>query len=192
MLRHFLSPVVSKAVVVASVIGCALLVLPTRAHAQDASGGGLGQGFGAQGQIAISGDLGASFDKVNHGGWRFGITPAGDYFLLPSVSAGVVLGVVLGNGSYTEEIARARLGYNLNVTSMFGVWPKVGIAYDHASSGSGSAKVTTSTTWLTVDAPIMVHIVPHLFVGFGPYYYLKVAGDSNTGFGAHSVVGGWF
>src|SRR5438477_13218771 len=98
MVRHFLSPVVMKAVV-ASVVGCALLVLPTRAQAQDASGGGLGQGFGAQGQIAISGDLGASFDKVNNGGWRFGITPAGDYFILPSVSAGVVLGVIPGNGT---------------------------------------------------------------------------------------------
>src|SRR5689334_6764072 len=132
-MRHVSSPVVSKAVA-ASVLGCALMFLPTRAHAQDAPGG-LGQGFGAQGQIAISGDLGASFDKVNHGGWRFGITPAGDYFIVPSVSAGAVLGVILGNGSYTEEIARVRLGYNLNVTSVFGVWPKVGVAYDHASSG---------------------------------------------------------
>ena len=67
-----------------------------------------------------------------------------------------------------------------------------GIAFDHQTSGTGNAKTTLSTTWLTLDAPVMVHIVPHLFVGLGPYYYLKVAGDLNTGFGAHSLVGGWF
>jgi hypothetical protein len=175
----------------AFVVGCALLVSSARAQAQD-SGTAPGQGFGGQGQFAISSELGAAFDKVNHGGWRFGITPAADYFILPSVSAGAVLGIVIGNNSYSEELARARVGYNLNVTSMIGAWPKVGIAYDHTSTTVGNTKTTTGTTWLTVDAPLMVHIVPHLFIGFGPYYYLKVAGDGNTGFGAHSMVGGWF
>jgi hypothetical protein len=194
MVRHFLSPVVTKAVTASVVVG-ALLLVSARAQAQTPDSGAnnaLGQGFGAQGQIAISGDLGASFDKVNHGGWRFGITPAADYFLAPSISAGAVLGLVLGNDSYSEEIARARVGYNLNVTPMFGLWPKAGIAFDHTSTTVGNTKSTTNTTWLTIDAPLMVNIVPHLFVGFGPYYYLKIAGGGNTGFGAHSLVGGWF
>jgi hypothetical protein len=193
MVRH-LSPVVTKAVAVL-VFGCALLALPARANAQDAAaagGGALGQGFGDKGQLAISGELGTSFDKVNHGGWTFLIKPAGDYFVIPSVSLGGFAALVLGNNSRTEEGVGVRAGYNLNVTPNIGVWPKAGVAYDHASVASGQTTVSTSTTWVTVDAPIMFHIIPHLFVGLGPYYYLKVAGDGNTGYGVHSLVGGWF
>jgi len=192
MVRHFLSPVVTKAVA-ASVVGCALLAVSARAQAQDTgANNALGQGFGAQGQIAISGETGVAFDKVNHGGWTFGIKPAGDYFILPSVSGGIVAGLILGNNSYSEELVGARAGYNINVTPALGAWAKVGVAYDHTSSKLGNATVTNSTTWLTVDVPITFHIVPHLFVGLGPYYYLKVAGDGNTGYGVHSMVGGWF
>jgi len=194
MVRHFLSPVVTKAVA-ASVVGCALLVLPTRAQAQDAAGGGLGQGFGAQGQLAISAELGAGFDKVTHGGWTAAIKPAGDYFILPAISAGGFAGFSTGNDSYQELLVGARGGFNVNVTSNVGAWAKVGVAYDHAKNPLRNPNTTTfstSTTYLTVDVPIMFHIVPHLFVGLGPYYYLKVAGDGNTGYGAHSLVGGWF
>ena len=193
MVRHFLSPVVSKAVVVASVVGCALLVLPERAQSQEPAAGG--QGFGAQGQIAVSGELGAGFDKVSHGGWTAAIKPAGDYFILPSVTAGGFFGFTVGNASYQELLVGGRAGFNLNATPNLGAWPKVGVAYDHAKNPARNPMTTsasTSSSYLTVDAPILYHIVPHLFVGLGPYYYLKLSGDGNTAYGVHSLVGGWF
>jgi len=180
---------VTKAVA-ALVFGGALSLFPTHARAQDAGTSALGQGFGAQGQLAISGELAASFDKVNHSGWRFTLQPSADYFVLPSISAGLVAAISLGDNSYTRELVGARAGYNLNVTEHVGVWGKIGVAYQHLSAGEPS--VSTSSTYLTVDIPILYHIAPHLFVGIGPYYYLKVAGDGNTGYGFHSLVGGWF
>ena len=193
MVRHFLSPVVTKAVA-ASVVGCALLVLPTQARAQDpapapaaasAMPGALGQGFGEQGQLVITGELNTAFDKVNNAGWLFRIQPAADYFFMPSVSAGLVAAFVFGSGDYKEQLIGARAGFNFNVTENLGAWGKAGVAYDHISGGF-------STTWLTLDLPILYHIVPHVFVGVGPDYYLKVAGDGNTGYGFHSLVGAWF
>ena len=180
---------VTKAIA-ASVVAGALLVLPAPARAQDPGGAGPGQGFGAQGQLAISGELAASFDKVNHAGWTLTLQPSADYFILPSISAGLVAAFSMGNDSFKRELIGARAGYNLNLTDHLGVWGKVGAAFQHASVGSPS--VSSSATYLTIDVPILYHLAPHLFVGIGPYYYLKVAGDGNTGYGFHSLVGGWF
>ena len=104
MVRHFLSPVVTKAVA-ASVVGCALLGFSTLARAQDpapaapapAAPGALGQGFGEQGQFVISGEMNAGFTKVNHAGWVFSVKPAADYFIVPSISIGAALGFAIGN-----------------------------------------------------------------------------------------------
>jgi len=98
----------------------------------------------------------------------------------------------MGSGSLVEELVGARAGYNLNFTENLGVWAKVGAAFDHQSVAVGNTTASFSTTWLTLDVPVTYHIIPHVFVGVGPYYYLKVAGDGNTGYGVHSVVGGWF
>src|SRR5262245_21345452 len=96
MVRHFLSPVVTKAVA-GFVVGCTLFMLPSVAAAQAPAappgpGGPLGQGFGEQGQIVVSGDASVHFDKVNQGGWIFEVRPAADYFILPQVTLGAVVG----------------------------------------------------------------------------------------------------
>lgn len=201
MVRHLLSPVVTKAVA-GLVVGCALLVLPARVHAQDApppapvargGGGGLGQGFGEAGQIAISGEMNAGFDKVNHEGWTLRIQPAGDYFIMPMISVGLTAALILGDHSYLEELIGGRGGFNLNLTENLGIWGKLGFALDHASAKNAADQTVSNTlTFLTVDVPITYHIIPHVFVGLGPYYYLKLSGTGNTGYGAHSFVGGWF
>jgi hypothetical protein len=193
MKRHLLSPKVARAVA-ASAVGCALLVLPARAHAQDSSGANnaLGQGFGAQGQLAISGELSTAFDKVNKAGWNFTVQPSADYFVVPAVSVGGLVSFSMGNDSFKREVVGARAGFNFNLNEHLGAWGKAGVAYQHASSGSGTTAASSSTTYVTVDLPIMWHFVPHLFFGVGPYYYLKVAGDGESGYGFHSLVGGWF
>jgi hypothetical protein len=203
MLRHLLSPLVTKAVA-GLVVGCALLALPARARAQTeaaqappppatSGGGALGQGFGEQGQIAISGEMNAGFDKVNHAGWTLHIQPAGDYFIMPMISVGVTAALILGDQSYVEELIGGRGGFNLNVTENLGIWGKVGFALDHSSAKNTlNQAVSNTVTFLTLDVPITYHIIPHVFVGLGPYYYLKVSGTGNTGYGVHSFVGGWF
>jgi hypothetical protein len=198
MVRHFLSPVVTKAVA-GFVVGCALLVLPAMARAQTttappppppaaAPAGALGQGFGEAGQLVISSEDFIGFAKVNHAGWSFTVQPAIDYFLMPAVTIGGVAAYIQKNGGYKEELVGARAGFNLNVTENIGAWGKVGIAYDHASQGNFSS----STTWITAYLPIMYHLMPHLFIGVGPYYNLKIAGDGDHGYGFSSLVGGWF
>jgi len=198
MVRHLLSPVVTKAVA-GLVVGCALLVLPARAHAQDApapahvaTSGALGQGFGETSQIVISGEANAFFRKTNHAGWTAAITPALDYFIMPSVSVGGSVTALIGDHSHTGIGVAARAGYNLNLTENLGVWPIAGIGYAHESTGSGATSVSASATVAHFYVPILYHIIPHVFAGIGPFYDLKVAGDGNSSYGVKTVVGGWF
>ncbi len=198
MMRHFLSPVVTKAVA-GLVVGCAL-VLPARAHAQTqapppaaaSSGGALGQGFGDTGQIVISGEANAFFSKTNHAGWTAAITPALDYFIMPSISVGGSVTALIGDNSHSGLGVAVRAGYNLNLTENLGVWPIAGIGYAHESSGSGATSLSASATVAHFYVPILYHIIPHVFAGIGPFYDLKVAGDGNSSYGVKTVVGGWF
>lgn len=198
MKRHFLS-VVTKAVAGLVVVGCAL-VLPARAHAQTqtqpppaaSGGGGLGQGFGEQGQIAISGEANAFFTKTNHAGWTAAISPALDYFVIPSVSVGGSVTLLIGDNSTTGIGVAGRAGYNLNFTEQLGLWPIAGIGYAHVSSGSGTTSSSVSATVAHFYVPVLYHIIPHVFAGLGPFYDLKVAGDGNNTYGIRSTVGGWF
>lgn len=197
MKRHLLS-VVTKAVVGGLVFGCAL-VLPARVHAQTQTqpppavgGGGLGQGFGEAGQIAISGEMNAFFSKTNHAGWTASITPALDYFIVPSISVGGSVTALIGDNSHTGIGVAARAGYNLNVTENLGAWPIAGIGYAHESSGSGTTSVSASATMAHFYLPVLYHIIPHVFAGIGPFYDLRIAGDGNSSYGVRSTVGGWF
>ena len=197
--RHFLSPMVTKAVA-GLVFGCALLVLPARADAQTTpppapaptGGGGLGQGFGDTGQIVISGEAQAFFSKTNKEGWTAAISPALDYFVVPSVSIGGSVTALIGNNSRVGFGASGRAGYNLNVTENIGAWPIAGINYAHESSKSGTTTTSISATTANFFVPVLYHIVPRVFVGLGPFYNLHIAGTGNHSYGVRSVVGGWF
>src|SRR5262245_35513561 len=187
MVRHLLSSVVARAVA-ASVVGCALLVLPVRARAQEPSAAvtTLGQGFGGQGQLVISGDpgkLNAEFTKVNHGGWVLGIRPAADYFVLPGISIGVVLGFAIGDNSAKGFEAGGRVGYNLNVTEHVGAWPTAGISYTKVTGTGGF-----NSTYGNLFVPLLYHVIPHVFVGIGPFYNLNIAGAGEHSYGFHSTV----
>jgi hypothetical protein len=201
MMRHFLSHMVTRAVG-GLVVCCALLAVTARAHAQPATapppaavpaaGGGLGQGFGEAGQFVISGEANAFFSKTNNVGWTAAITPALDYFIMPSISLGGSVTALVGSGSHTGFGVAARAGYNLNVTEQLGVWPIAGVGYAHESSGSGTASTSLSATVAHFYVPILYHIVPRVFVGLGPFFDLRIAGDGNHTYGVRSTVGGWF
>lgn len=201
MVRHFLSPVVTKAVA-GLVVGCALSLLPARAGAQDpapapppastsTSSGALGQGFGEQGQIVISGDATVHFDKFNGGGWIFEVRPAADYFIMPSVTLGAVVGFGIDSAENKGVLVGGRAGYSLNVTESLSVWGRAGISYNRVSSpGIGNMTVTRSATVVNLSLPIMYQVVPHLFAALSPYYNLNLSGNDSVGFA--SIIGGWF
>jgi hypothetical protein len=188
MVRHFLSPVVTKAVA-ALVVACALTVLPTPARAQDpaAASGALGQGFGDKGQLVISGELTGFFSKTNHAGWTAVIQPAADYFIMPSISVGGAVTLLIGAESRRGFGIGGRAGYNLNVNEHVGAWPVVGVSYAK-ETGPFAASATVAHFYV----PILYHVVPRVFIGLGPFYDLKIAGDGNNSYGVRSTVGGWF
>ena len=200
MVRHFLSPVVTKAVA-GLVVGCALSLLPARAGAQDpapapaapsAPAGALGQGFGEQGQIVISGDAAAHFDKANRAGWIFEIRPAADYFILPSVTLGAVVGFGIDSDENKGFLVGGRAGYSFNVNENLSLWGRAGLSYNRITSPSTipNMTVTNATTALNLSLPIMYHFVPHFFAAISPYYNLNFSGNDSYGFA--SVIGGWF
>jgi hypothetical protein len=153
-------------------------------------GAGMGQGFGAQGQITINGDLSTGLTKFKGGGWAFSIQPAADYFVLPNVSAGLLLGYARDSNKNSSFAARPRVGYALSFTDHVGIWPHVGVSVIHNSPGNPALKSATGSTF-DIDLPIMIHIVPHLFFGVGPDYHLKLS-NATTNYGFFSMVGGWF
>jgi hypothetical protein len=202
MVRHFLSPVVTKAVA-GLVVGCALSMLPARAGAQapeavpppapaSAPAGALGQGFGEAGQIVISNEGFFGFDRVNRVGYDVVLKPSVDYFIMPAISGGLVAAYVKSTKGTGADVTTTgfglRGGFNFNVTENVGVWGKVGVLYQHDSAGMA----TFSTTWISAFVPVMYHIVPHLFVGLAPYYNIKIAGDGNHNYGVSWLIGGWF
>jgi hypothetical protein len=113
-------------------------------------------------------------------------------FIVPSVSVGGSVTALIGDNSHSGYGVAARAGYNLNFTDQLGIWPIVGIGYAHESTGSGAASVSGSATVAHFYVPVLFHIVPRVFVGLGPFYDLKIAGDGNNSYGVRSTVGGWF
>jgi hypothetical protein len=153
-----------------------------------------GGGFGAQGQFAISGAAvevnSASASFRTGGSGSIFIHPAADYFIVNAVSVGGVFGFGHSGNVTTIEIG-ARAGFNLNITEHIGIWPMAGISVTHISDSSMAGTSSTPAT-LTIFAPFLYHIVPHLFVGAGPSVFVALNGHNDNAFGIDSIIGGWF
>jgi hypothetical protein len=152
-----------------------------------------GGGFGAQGEWVISGAAvevnSASASFRTGGGGSINIHPAADYFIVNAISIGGVFGVSHGGSVTTLEFG-ARAGFNLNINEHIGVWPMAGISVTHVSDSMAHTSSTPAT--LTIFAPFLYHIVPHLFVGGGPSFFLALNGSNDNSFGIDSIIGGWF
>ena len=194
MMRLSLSHIAKRAILALTVVGL-LTILPGRASAQDPPppapmpAGSLGQGFGEAGQLVITGEAFTQFNKVNNVGWDFAVRPALDYFIIPNVTVGGAIGFAIGSDELRAFSVAGRAGYNFNFTEQISVWGRVGITYGWRSVLGNSASESYANFFL----PINYHIVPHIFVGVGPFYNLKMSGDaalSNYGFA--SLVGAWW
>ena len=141
--------------------------------------------FGASGQVVITGEL----EGHLHNGWNLHLQPSADYFIATNISIGGLIGYthVSGNPAFDSFNLGARAGYNLAITDAVTFWPKVGITVGHAFGSTGN-----TSSQLTIFAPFLFHLVPHLFVGAGPDFELELSGSGGNGYGLQSVVGGWF
>jgi hypothetical protein len=173
------------------IIGCLSLFFAGRARAQGepaappaafAPVAAKGMGFGSQGQIAISGEL-----RLHLQDDYVLVQPALDYFIVQSVSVGGLLGAEFRGDDETSLTIGLRAGYNLNITERFSFWPTVGVYVNRWSNRTDS----NVTSRLGIYAPFLFHIVPHLFVGLGPFFNLPL-GEGDDSIGITSVVGGWF
>jgi hypothetical protein len=140
--------------------------------------------FGATGQIVITGELEAHL----HNGWQLHLQPSADYFIATNVSIGGLIGFTHNSGNPSTDFFNlgVRAGYNLAISDPVTFWPRVGITVGHLFGTGGS-----TSTQLTIFAPFLFHLVPHLFVGAGPDFELPLNGGG-TGYGLQTVVGGWF
>jgi hypothetical protein len=186
--------------------GTAAAVEP--AEGESAGGGfapaattGGGTGFGAPGQLVASMGLSTDehlfFHKVSGGGWSLGLQPALDYFVIPHLSVGALVGYAHGsggtgtgtNGAGSDSIRLgARAGFNFDFTDKLSIWPLGGLNLGYASANHSS----TTNTWISLYAPVLFHPAPHFFVGAGPSFLFDLSGPMANVYGVDSFLGGWF
>jgi hypothetical protein len=178
--------------------------------------------FGHPSQLVVSTDLQASFEWGNSSSDpRLLVAPAADLFLAHHFSVGVILVyehfsndtpldetvvtsqatvgtrapfVVLAARSSERIGAGARLGYHVRFADWVSLWPTVGATLEHAWFGADFNPGETGV-FLDAYAPVLFHVVPHFFVGFGPaldtVLGLGESASPRAEFGLRLTVGGW-
>jgi len=182
----------------------ALLAAPPAARAQDgaadgtvASGASVGGGsFGQAGQwvysIAGENEFPFSLSKTGGGAWSLTLRPAVDYFIIRSVSVGGIVSLHKDGGGSAVGVG-ARVGYNLPISSLVSFWARGGVFVNSYDVNNGPNGVQTT---IGVNAPFLFHVLPHAFVGVGPFFSLPVQNSdemagSDATYGLTAILGGW-
>jgi hypothetical protein len=175
--------------------------------------------FGDPAEIAISSDAQASL-QLTSGGIRGGtstsllVAPAIDYFVIRDLSLGIqgsYSHVALANNPMTDsESIGLRVGYDFPLTDLLSFWPRLGLDYSHSElveavlppgvgPGGPAQLVVGSVNGLSLVAfaPLLLHPVPHAFLGLGPSLdtnlVLWPSGQSKvTHYGLMFTLGIWF
>ena len=174
-----------------------------------AEAGGRDTVFGEPGQLAFSTDAALGFDRLT-GDDRpatttITIRPALDFFVIKNLSVGGVLGVdyvKAGDARSTIFTLGPRVGYNIALSRLLSVWPKIGFSYTYTKLkvdrdndiNGADVSVTRDNNALALNlfAPIMLHPAPHFFAGFGPFLDTDLNGDNRTTrWGFRLTLGGW-
>ena len=67
----------------------------------------------------------------------------------------------------------ARAGFNLNINDNVGFWPSAGLSVQHDNIEPQLDDVRPRSDMF---APFLYHLVPHLFVGLGPSFAVRLSG----------------
>lgn len=180
---------------------------PLLASAQSATedtGSGPSHRFGRESQLAISSDAALSIEHTSPGDvTTITLAPAADYFVMENFSVGGFIGFryrTAGDVTSNQFSIGPRVGYNLTLSDLVSVWPKIGFSYAHSSTttelGEGDTTVETTTDndglALNLFVPIVFHPATHFFAGFGPFLDTDLSGDDKvTTFGLKLTLGGW-
>lgn len=175
----------------------------------ETSKAGPSQRFGQKGQIAILSDAALTVQNSSTSGVTgstitVSLHPALDYFVATNFSIGGFIGVdysKTGDNHATRFGIGPRIGYDIGLSDLISVWPKIGFSYSNTSTTlavpSGVSTTTGTTTSessfaLNLFVPLMFHPVPHFFVGFGPFLDTDLSGEKKTTvWGGKLTIGGY-
>jgi len=171
------------------------------------TGSGPAHTFGHAGQLAISSDaaLAISHTAPSEGSGVTNVTlaPAVDYFVIDGLSVGGFVSLdytTIGDWDATEFGIGPRVGYNIELSDLVSVWPKIGMSFRSVSQsrevaqGDQSVAISNDSSGVALNlfAPIMFHPATHFFAGFGPFLDASLSGDNKaTSVGARLTLGGW-
>jgi len=111
---------------------------------------------------------------------------AGDYFVIDHLSVGGAIGyahwsVSTPNGPVTTSVDAdsftfaPRAGYFFGFTDIVGIWPRAGFTYKTYSSGNNSGHDLA----LTIEAPFMFTVIPHVAFWGGPTLDVGLSGSQS-------------
>jgi hypothetical protein len=178
--------------------------IPATGFAQSATedtGTGPSHTFGAKGQLAISSDAALEIKHISPGDTTsITLQPAVDYFIIDQLSIGGFIGLdyaTTKGGSTTRFSIGPRVGYNVTLSDLLSIWPKIGFSFattstDVESGGTDTTTSSNSALALNIFVPFMFHPATHFFAGFGPFLDTDLSGDDKvTQFGLKLTLGGW-
>jgi hypothetical protein len=193
---------------------------PTAPYAPPPAAGGLQ--FGRQGQMVFAIDLplantGPQFGIIHQtqsmGGpstTLYRIAPSADFFVIPNLSLGALLDFerqsqdVAGmNVSVTIFGIAARLGYDIPISDLVSLWPRVEIGYSHGSTDILGNSATLTSIPFVLDIPLLFHPAPHFFIGPGFVFATQLTSSASSGgvsadqpkltqIGVDLTIGGYF
>jgi len=81
------------------------------------------------------------------------------------------------------------------LSDYFSLWPRLSVDFTELNETGQSAGVATavlneSGVAIELYVPVLLHPVPHFFIGFGPY--AEAGSPSGEVVGAKLTLGGWF
>jgi len=163
----------------------ALALTSGSAHAQKSFiPSGSNAAFAADGQFVITSELNFRLHKPSGGTWTLLLQPSLDYFIAQHISIGGLVYLEAGDGWGNFGLG-PRAGYAFNLGERVSFWPTVMIK---AIKYSGQDVKTE--LWL--QGPFLFHLVPHFFIGAGPYVEADMSNGSGSDIGLYATIGGYF
>jgi hypothetical protein len=179
--------------------------------------------FGTQGQVVLSGESALYVRRLTYSGadassTEYALAPAVDYFVVDQVPLGLALFFSSSSGSGIDPLTglevRAsaksgggaiRLGFDVPMGSRLSFDPRLSFALSvgkrRLESGADAVASTRTALTMAFAAPLLLHVAPHAFVGFGPSVSRDLqrtaefeAGsveNPGTALRASLIVGGW-
>jgi hypothetical protein len=168
--------------------------------------------FGGGGQIVLDGVIDVDYEirrpPRGDSTATTGVTlaPGILYFVADDIAVGgnVLLDVSRSDPDDTLSFGiQPVVAYNVRLTPGVSMLPNGWMAYRSSSIEVFGLDRETRRISVGIELPFLVHLVPHFFIGGGPYASYDLWAKSVTGstssdadkvadFGVRSVIGGWF